>query len=190
VAQLLPIVVTPHRFRTRSQFWAYCGPGIVMRSSSDWVQSPAGGWVRARVQQTRGLNRKHNSTLENIFKGAATTIITQLHADPLYEHYLRLTSALRNLNLSKRPLDLRVVRLGGGRCRGNDQHEKRASNHREIPLSSRDSTVIRRAVKARTDSRAWARTNSDLAGKLWGFPQPEETTRWRSRPDSSCSTTF
>lgn len=37
VAYLLPIVVTPNRFRTRRQFWSYCGLGIVMRSSSDWI---------------------------------------------------------------------------------------------------------------------------------------------------------
>jgi hypothetical protein len=42
------------------------------------------------------VNRKHNSTLKRIFKGAAMTIVTQLHADPLYEHYLRLTSAGTN----------------------------------------------------------------------------------------------
>jgi transposase len=35
-ARLLPIVVTPHRFRTKRQFWSYCGLGIVMRSSADW----------------------------------------------------------------------------------------------------------------------------------------------------------
>ena len=34
VARLLPVVVTPHRFRTKRQFWSYCGLGIVMRSSS------------------------------------------------------------------------------------------------------------------------------------------------------------
>ena len=101
VAQLLPIVITPHRFRTRSQFWAYCGLGIVMRSSSDWVQTRAGTWARAQVQQTRGLNRNHNSTLKGIFKGAATTIITQLTEDPLYGHYLRLTSAGTKPNLAK-----------------------------------------------------------------------------------------
>ena len=28
VAQLLPIVVTPYRFRTARQFWAYCGLGV------------------------------------------------------------------------------------------------------------------------------------------------------------------
>src|SRR5262245_57329752 len=39
VAQLIPIVVSPGRFRTKRQFWSYCGLGIVMRSSSDWVQN-------------------------------------------------------------------------------------------------------------------------------------------------------
>ena len=32
VAQLIPIVVSPGRFRTKQQFWSYCGPWIVMRS--------------------------------------------------------------------------------------------------------------------------------------------------------------
>ena len=111
VAQLLPIVVTPHRFRTRSQFWAYCGLGIVMRSSSDWVQARSGGWARAQVQQTRGLNRNHNSTLKGIFKGAATTIVTKLHADPLYEHYLRLTSAGTKPNLAQVTIARRVAAI-------------------------------------------------------------------------------
>ena len=38
-AQLLPIVVTPYRFKNKRAFWAYCGLGIVMRSSSDWVRT-------------------------------------------------------------------------------------------------------------------------------------------------------
>ena len=111
VAQLLPIVVTPHRFRTRSQFWAYCGLGIVMRSSSDWVQTRTGVWAGAQVQQTRGLNRNHNSTLKSIFKGAATTIVTKRPADPLYEHYLRLTSAGTKPNLAKLTVARRVAAI-------------------------------------------------------------------------------
>ncbi len=111
VAQLLPIVVTPQRFRTRSQFWAYCGLGIVMRSSSDWVQSPNGGWVRAPVQRTRGLSRNHNSNLKNIFKGAANTVVTRLHTDPLYEHYLRLTSAGTKPNLARLTIARRVAAI-------------------------------------------------------------------------------
>jgi transposase len=42
-ARLVPIVITPHRFRTKRQFWSYCGLGIVTRSSSDWVQTADGG---------------------------------------------------------------------------------------------------------------------------------------------------
>ncbi len=111
VAQLLPIVVTPHRFRTRSQFWAYCGLGIVMRSSSDWVQTPAGQWARAQIQQTRGLNRNHNSRLKAVFKGAATTVITHLNSDPLYGHYLRLTSVGTKPNLAKLTIARRVAAI-------------------------------------------------------------------------------
>jgi transposase len=56
VAQLMPIVVSPARFRTKRQFWSYCGLGIVMRSSSDWVQKPEGAGHAPRCKQTRGLN--------------------------------------------------------------------------------------------------------------------------------------
>jgi hypothetical protein len=111
VARLLPIVVTPHRFRTRSQFWAYCGLGIVMRSSSDWIQSPNGGWVRAQVQRTRGLNRQHNSSLKNIFKGAANTVVMKLHTDPLYEHYTQLTSVGTKPNLAKLTIARRIAAI-------------------------------------------------------------------------------
>ena len=93
VARLLPIVITPHGFRTRQQFWSYCGLGIVMRSSSDWVRTPDGRWISAQVQQTRGLTRQHNHALKDVFKGAATTIITQALYDPLYHDYERVTEA-------------------------------------------------------------------------------------------------
>jgi transposase len=33
-AQLVPIVVTPHRFRTKRQFWSYCGLGIAGRQAT------------------------------------------------------------------------------------------------------------------------------------------------------------
>lgn len=109
VAQLLPVVVTPHRFRTRKQFWAYCGLSIVLRSSSDWVRTEHGGWVRAQVPHTRGLNRNHNSRLKSIFKGAATTVLTNLPHDPLHEHYRRLTAAGTKPNLAKLTLARRIA---------------------------------------------------------------------------------
>jgi hypothetical protein len=82
-----------------------------MRSSSDWVQSPDGRWVRAQVQRTRGLSRNHNSSLKNIFKGAATTVVTKLSTDPLYEHYVQQTSAGTKPNLAKLTIARRVAAI-------------------------------------------------------------------------------
>lgn len=100
-AELLPVVVTPHRFRNKRAFWSYCGLGIVMRSSSDWVQTREGGWVRAEVRQTRGLNRNFNHTLKRIFKGAAMTVIGRAGDEPLYRHYLRLLDGGTKPNLAR-----------------------------------------------------------------------------------------
>ena len=73
-AQIVAIVVTPHRFRTSRQFWAYCGLAIVMRSSSDWVRGPQGDWLRSKVRQPRGLNRNRQPVLKSVFKGAALQV--------------------------------------------------------------------------------------------------------------------
>lgn len=74
-AQVLSVVVTPSRFRTKRQFWAYCGLAIVTHSSSDWVPLGAGKWERQKVQQTRGLNKNHNHVLKNVFKSAVMTVL-------------------------------------------------------------------------------------------------------------------
>jgi transposase len=100
-ARLVPIVVTPHRFRTKRQFWSYCGLAIVTRSSSDWVQTADGQWIKARVPQTRGLSRQHNHFLKDIFKGAATTVITQRNKDPIYGRYQRLLDGGTKPTLAK-----------------------------------------------------------------------------------------
>jgi transposase len=100
-ARLVPIVVTPHRFRTRRQFWSYCGLGIVTRSSSDWIQTADGQWIRARVPQTRGLSLQHNHALKAIFKGAATTVVTQNKQDPIYARYDRLLDGGTKPTLAK-----------------------------------------------------------------------------------------
>jgi transposase len=110
-AQLVPIVATPHRFRTKRQFWSYCGLGIVMRSSSDWVRDKAGGWQRAKVQQTRGLNYTHNHHLKAIFQGAATTILMQWHDDPLYHDYQRLLAGGTKPNLAKVTLARKIAAI-------------------------------------------------------------------------------
>ncbi len=100
-ARLVPVVITPHRFRTKRQFWRYCGLGIVTRSSSDWVQTADGTWIKARVPQTRGLSREYNHVLKDLFKGAATTVITQRNKDPIYSRYERLLDGGTKPTLAK-----------------------------------------------------------------------------------------
>jgi transposase len=111
VAQLLPIVVSPGRFRTKRQFWSYCGLGIVMRSSSDWVRRKDGSWMRAELQKTRGLNLDHNHTLKHIFKGAATTVITSMGKEPLHQDYKRLLAAGTKPNLAKLTLARKIAAI-------------------------------------------------------------------------------
>ena len=111
VAEMIPIVVSPHRFRTRRQFWSYCGLGIVMRSSSDWVQSADGRWQRAQVNRTRGLNVRHNRQLKVIFKGAATTVINHCPNDPLHQAYQKLVTQGTKPNLAKLTLARKIAAI-------------------------------------------------------------------------------
>lgn len=111
VAQLVAIVGTPHRFRTSRQFWSYSGLGIVQHSSSDWVRTKSGEWVRAQVQQTRGLTRKRQPVLKSLFKGAATTVITQLPEDPLHAHYQSMLDSGIKPNLAKLTLSRRIAAI-------------------------------------------------------------------------------
>jgi len=71
VAQILAIMATPWRFRTKRQAWPYVGLAVVTRSSAD--QEFADGKLRRRRRAplTRGLNRNHHPLLKSVFKGAA-----------------------------------------------------------------------------------------------------------------------
>jgi transposase len=72
VAMIIATCDTPHRFRTKRQFWTYCGFAVVTRSSSDYFEN---GELRKRRQPalTGGLNRNYNRRLKWVFKNAATS---------------------------------------------------------------------------------------------------------------------
>ena len=106
-AQVVAIVGTPERFRTRQQLWSYCGLGVETRSSSDWRVSSDGRMKRVQTMSTRGLTRRKQPLLKSVFKGAATTVITQLPDDPLAVHHQRLIDkgtkpALARLTVARR----------------------------------------------------------------------------------------
>ena len=72
IAQLIAAVATPHRFRSKRQFWSYCGLAVRTRSSADH-HFVSGGIRRAAKATTRGLTPDHNRTLKYVFKSAALT---------------------------------------------------------------------------------------------------------------------
>jgi transposase len=89
-AQLIAILQTPNRFRTKRQLWAYGGLAIQTHSSAD--HRYVNGHLRPskRPVSLRGLNRNHNHELKNIFKGAA--IIAATKAGPFQEFYAALVA--------------------------------------------------------------------------------------------------
>lgn len=71
VAQMIASVATPHRFRTKRQFWAYCGLAVVTRRSAEYQFVEGQARRRERVVGTCGLNRNYNRHLKQVFKSAA-----------------------------------------------------------------------------------------------------------------------
>ena len=67
--------------------------------------------MRAEVQQTRGLSRKRQPVLKAIFKGAATTVLTQLLDHPLHADYQRRLQAGMKPNLAKLTLARRIAAI-------------------------------------------------------------------------------
>jgi transposase len=63
-AQILAVVMTPHRFRTKRQFWSYCGFGVVTQTTAQYRYVDGKLEKRKRPAMTRGLNRNHNREMK------------------------------------------------------------------------------------------------------------------------------
>jgi transposase len=105
VALLAAIVETPHRFRTKRQFWAYIGLALETHISGEY-RVIAGQLERSgKTLALRGLNPSHNHDLKNIFKSAATQ--ASLRPGPLRELFMAkvahgIRPALARLTLARK----------------------------------------------------------------------------------------
>lgn len=90
IAQIIGVVRSPFRFRTKRQFWPYCGLAVLTASSADYEF--VNGKVRRRAKRpaTRGLNHNYNRELKNVFKGAA---LLGTITEPFKQYYERLTAS-------------------------------------------------------------------------------------------------
>lgn len=107
-AQIVAAVMTPQRFRTREQFWSYCGLGIVTRSSSDWQLSHQGKMTRKENTTTRGL-MPGNSKLKCAFKQAAGDVIKHYPKHPWAVAYQRAVDEGKRPNLARLTLTRKIA---------------------------------------------------------------------------------
>ena len=102
-AVILGFTITPHRFRTKSQFWKYCGLAVMSEITGEYAVID-GRVVRSRKKPlVRGLNINYNHALKEAFKGAATTAamgVWRSHFDTMVTNGTR--SALVLLTLARK----------------------------------------------------------------------------------------
>ena len=84
-AQLVALIQTPHRFRTKRQLWTYSGLGLETHDSAQYRHVEGQLRRSKKPQQLRGLNQNHNHDLKNIFKGAAT--MASVSSGPFHDFY-------------------------------------------------------------------------------------------------------
>jgi len=121
-AQLVAVVATPHRFRTRGQFWNYCGLGVVTSTSAEW-DIVDGQRVRVREPATRGLNRNRQPLLKAVFKGAATTVIARMPEHPLCQGYRRQIAAGTDESLARVTLARKIASIARAIWKHNERYD-------------------------------------------------------------------
>jgi transposase len=107
VAQLLAVMRTPFRFRTKRNLWPYAGLAVVKHSSANQVFKNGKLQPSKKAPMTRGLNRNHNPLLKAVFKGAATAAASA--PGPLGEYYKASVSRGVDKDLAKVTLARKIA---------------------------------------------------------------------------------
>jgi transposase len=105
IAQVIAAVGSPFRFRTKRQFWTYCGLAVITRSSADY-EFVADGLVRRKSahSETRGLNENYNHRLKKVFKTAALAALKKEPFSDYYGHQIKrgLKAELARVQLARK----------------------------------------------------------------------------------------
>ena len=110
-AEIMAVVIDPHRFRTKRQLWSYAGLAVITRSSGEWVTDPQSGRMR-RVQRaplTRGLNPNFNRLLKKIFKMAARDVAAT--GAELQQWYERLLERGMRIEMARLTLARKIAAI-------------------------------------------------------------------------------
>lgn len=109
VAQLLAVLQTPWRFRTKRNLWSYAGLAVVTRSTDDYELVRGRILRRRRAPLTRGLNRNYNRVVKDVFKSAATASATR--PGPLGDYYRGLLTRGMREELARVTLTRKLAAL-------------------------------------------------------------------------------
>ena len=108
-AQLIALLQTPHRFRTKRQLWAYSGFGLETHDSGEYR------YVKGHLRRNRervtvlGLNENHNHDLKNLFKSAAISASTR--PGPFQEFYAGLLAKGRRPAMARLTLARKIAAI-------------------------------------------------------------------------------
>jgi transposase len=106
-AQLVALMQTPHRFRTKRQLWNYSGLGLETNDSAQYRYVEGQLQRSKKPSQLRGLNDNHNHDLKNIFKGAAMRASTA--AGPMRDFYEALLAKGRRPTMARLTLARKIA---------------------------------------------------------------------------------
>ena len=84
-AELVALMQTPQRFRSKRQLWTYSGLAVVTHDSAQFRYVDGQLQRAKKPQQVRGLNRNHNHAMKEILKSAAES--ASRRAGPFQDFY-------------------------------------------------------------------------------------------------------
>ncbi|MEZ4753670.1 MAG: transposase [Bdellovibrionota bacterium] len=115
-ASIIGEVGEPHRFRTRNQFWSYCGFAVKVYESGEYYADKR-GMVRKKDRKatTRGLVSECNRTLKYVFKNVALNLAARDWShefERLQESGVYVTNARLTLSRKAAAIALHLMKTG------------------------------------------------------------------------------
>jgi transposase len=108
-AQLLALMQTPHRFRSKRQLWTYSGLAVDTHDSAQYRYVDGQLHRSKKPQQVRGLNQNHNHAMKDIFK--STALSATVRPGPFQDFYTGLVAKGMKPELARLTLARKIAAL-------------------------------------------------------------------------------
>jgi hypothetical protein len=118
-AQLVALMQTTHRFRSKRQLWTYSGLAVVTHDSAQYRYVDGQLQRSKKPQQLRGLNQNHNHAIKESFKSAALS--ATVRPGPFQDFYAGLLARgmkpeMARLTLARKIAPITLTLWKKGEC--------------------------------------------------------------------------